>query len=82
MEYHSKWSNRRLAAGVFKPFMFLLIEGTILVMACWFVSLFDVLALTILVSLVAIYFFITSSLPRYRKVLKRQKYYKNKTIKH
>ena len=82
MEYHSKWSNRRVASGGFKPFIFLMIEVAVLAMACWFVSLFDVLGVTILVSLGAIFLFVTSSLSRYRKVQKRQKYYKNKNIKH
>jgi len=76
MEYHSKWSDRRRSSAV-KPFIYLMIEVIILVSLCWFVSLLDILIITILVSLGAIYFFMTSSLSRYSKVLKRQKYSKH-----
>ncbi len=77
MEYHSKWSDRRTASGNLKPFIFLIIELTALLMACWLVSLFDILFITILVCLGAMYLFMTSSLPRYDKVKKRQKYSKH-----
>ena len=76
MEYHSKLSNRR-RASVVKPLFYLLIEGIILVSLCWFVSFLHILLLTILVCLAAIYFFVTSSLSRYNKIKKRQKYYKH-----
>ena len=76
MEYHSKWSDRRTASAL-KPFIYLMIEVIILLMLCWFVSYLDILIITILVSLGAIYFFMTSSLSRYNKVLKRQKYSKH-----
>ncbi len=77
MEYHSKWSDRRTASGILKPFIYLMVEVIMLLALCWFVSLSDILAITILVCLGAIYFFITSSLSRYHKVIKRQKYYKH-----
>ena len=76
MEYHSKWSNRRTASGILKPFIYLMVEVIILLALCWAVSLLDILVITILVCLGAIYLFITSSLTRYRKVIKRQKYSK------
>jgi len=82
MEYHSKWSNRRRASGILKPFIYLMVEVIILLALCWFVSLSDILAITILVSLGSIYFLITSSVVRYQKVIKRQQYYKNENIKH
>ncbi len=75
MEYHSKWSDRRTASAL-KPLIYLMIEVIILLMLCWFVSYLDILIITILVCLGAIYFFMTSSLSRYRKVIKRQKYNK------
>ena len=74
MQYNSKWSDRRTATGSLKPFMFLSIELTALLMVCWLVSLFDILFITILVSLGVIYFFMSSSLLRYKKVKKRQIY--------
>ncbi len=77
MRYHSKWSDRRTAVGNLKPFMFLMIELTALLMACWLVSLFGILLITILVCLGAMYLFMTSSVPRYDKVKKRQKYSKH-----
>jgi len=76
MGYHSKWSDRRSSSRV-KPFIYLMVEVIILVSLCWFVSSLDILIITILVSLGAIYFFITSSLLRYNKILKRQKYSKH-----
>jgi hypothetical protein len=76
MAYHSKWSDRRKASRV-KPFIYLMVEVIILVSLCWFVSLLDILIITILVSLGAIYLFMTSSLPRYNKILKRQKFSKH-----
>jgi len=76
MEYHSRLSDRRRASGV-KPFIYLMIEVIILGMICWFVSFLNILILTILVCLGAIYFFFISSLPRYSKVKKRQKYLKH-----
>ncbi len=76
MQYHSKWSDRRTASGSLKPFIFLTIEFSALLMVCWFVSLFNILVITILASLGATYFFMTSSLSRYRKVKMRQKYSK------
>ena len=82
MEYHSKWSNRRTASGRLKPFLYLMVEVMLLVTVCWFTSFVGILAVTILVSLGAIFFFMTSSLSRYRKVIKRQQYYKNENIKH
>jgi len=76
MKYHSKWSDRRVASGNLKPFMYLILETVALLMACWLVSLFDILLITILVCLGAMYLFMTSSFPRYNKVKKRQKYSK------
>ncbi len=76
MRYYNKWSDRRSASGNLQPFMFLIIEVIALMMVCWLVSLFGILFITILACLGAIYFFMTSSLPRYRKVKMRQKYFK------
>ena len=74
--YYSKWSDRRTAQGSLKPFIYLVIEFIVLLMLCWFVSLFDILIITIFAGLGAMYFFMTSSLPRYNKVKNRQKYSK------
>ena len=76
MEYHSKWPDRRRTSAL-KPFIYLMIEVIILLMLCWFVSYLDILIITILVCLGAIYLFMTSSLPRYDKVKKRQQYSKH-----
>jgi uncharacterized membrane protein YbaN (DUF454 family) len=73
-QYYTKWSNRRTASGKWKPFIYFLLEIIALAMFCWLVSLFHILIVTLVVILGAIYIFITSSLPRYRKVYKRQKY--------
>ncbi len=72
--YYTKWSDRRTASGEFKPLVYLLLEAIALIMLCWFISLFQVLPVTIVMIIGAIYIFIMSSLPRYRKVRKRQKY--------
>lgn len=73
MRYQNRWDERRLASGGLKPCLFLIIEIIALLMVCWFVSLFGVLFMTVLVSIGAIYFFMTSALPRYHKAKKRQK---------
>ncbi|RLA69861.1 MAG: hypothetical protein DRG09_04685 [Epsilonproteobacteria bacterium] len=74
MKYQNKWDERRIASGGLKPFIFLIMEIAALLMICWFVSLFGVLFITVLVSIGAIYFFMSSALPRYNKVKKRQKH--------
>ncbi len=74
MRYQGKWADRRSASGSLKPFIFLIIEVTALCMACWFVSLFGILFMTILASVGAMYFFMTSTLARYHKVVNRQQY--------
>jgi hypothetical protein len=74
MKYISKWSDRRSAQGSIKPLMYMVIEIISLLMACWFVSVFNFLIVTIIAYLAAFYYVITSVLPRYKKVLKRQKY--------
>ncbi|PHS42289.1 MAG: hypothetical protein COB07_00685 [Sulfurovum sp.] len=74
MRYYDKWADRRMSSGKLQPFIFLIMEISALLMACWFVSLFGVLFITALASLGVVYFFMSSSLPRYNKVIKRQKY--------
>jgi len=74
MRHYEKWADRRMASGKMKPFIFLAMEITALLMACWFVSLFGVIYISVLVSLGAIYLFMSSSIPRYNKVMQRQKY--------
>jgi len=73
-EYRSKWSSRRKASGIFKPLLYLMIETIIMVLLCWFISFLDILPLTIVVALGIGYFWFTSSLKRYNKVIVRQKY--------
>ncbi len=74
MRHHDKWADRRMALGKLKPLIFLIMEISALLMTYWLVSLFDVLFITVLVSLGAIYLFMRSVLPRFKKVIKRQKY--------
>ena len=74
MRHYDKWADRRMSSNKLKPFIFLLIEAVALLMICWFISLFGILLMNVLVSVGALYFFMTSALPRYRKVIKRQKY--------
>lgn len=74
MRYNDKWSDRRTAAGGFKPFFFLMLEIIALVIICWVVSSFGVLFVSVLVSVGAIYLLMTNSLPRFNKVIKRQRY--------
>jgi len=77
MNYTSKWSDRRSAQGSIKPLLYMIIEIISLLMACWLVSAFNFLIVTIIAYLVAFYYVITSVLPRYKNVLKRQKYSRN-----
>lgn len=74
MEYHGKSTERRSANGIMKPMAFLMFEVIVLASLIYFIYLLDILIITILSALGAIFFFITSSLVRYRRVRKRQKY--------
>ena len=74
MNYNNKWSDRRTSASSFKPFLFLMLEAFALLMICWIVSSFDVLFMTVTVSVGAMYLFMRTSIPRFNKVIKRQKF--------
>lgn len=74
MRYTNKWSDRRSAEGSMKPLSYMMIEVITLLMACWFVSVFNFLIVSIFAYLAAFYYVITSVLPRYKKVHQRQKY--------
>ncbi|MEA3455224.1 MAG: hypothetical protein U9R26_01835 [Campylobacterota bacterium] len=79
MSYNNKWSDRRDASGSFKPRLFLFFEVLVYVSLLLVVHYtFHMLGLTLVTLFVALYFFITSSLVRYRKVMQRQKFSKYK----
>ncbi|MBD3788989.1 MAG: hypothetical protein IE885_01265 [Campylobacterales bacterium] len=70
--------QERRGSSFIKPLIFLLIEAGGLALVCWLVHLFfHIVLITVFASFGAIYFFMISSLPRYWRVLKRQKYYKH-----
>ena len=79
MSYNNKWADRRKASGPLKPRLFLLFETLIYVSVLIILHYaFHMSGLTLFALLVAVYFFITSSLTRYKKALDRQKYSKYK----
>ncbi|PHS34497.1 MAG: hypothetical protein COA92_00970 [Sulfurovum sp.] len=73
MRYNTKWSDRRSAAGSNKPFIYMFLEIITILMACWLISKFDFLIVSIISYLVGMYYIITSVIPRFKKVMKRQK---------
>ena len=73
-KYKSKWKNRRSSKGYVWPILFLILEITFYLVCIYFISQFNIFLLTLVSTLVAIYFFITSSLIRFRSVCYRQKF--------
>lgn len=73
-KYTQKWKNRRSAHGLFMPTLFLVFEMLFYAVSIYLVSQFNIFILTLLSVVVAFYFFITSSLPRYKSVCHRQKF--------
>lgn len=72
-QYH-KWHDRRHASKV-KPLAYLLVEFFLYTLAVWFTFKAGPLWLTIIVGVGLLYYFLTSSLSRYRKVKERQHFY-------
>ncbi len=73
-KYAHEWENRRHAHGLLYPLLFLFFEIIFYVISVFFISQFNIFAFTLIAGLVAIYFFITSSLSRFRSVCDRQKF--------
>lgn len=75
MSYNNKWSDRRKASGPLKPRLFLLFEVLIYISILIIIHFaFKMPGLTLFGFFVLLFVFFSSSLVRYRKVLKRQKY--------
>ncbi|UFH59534.1 hypothetical protein [Sulfurovum mangrovi] len=74
-QYDKKGKDRRHKSAIM-PLIYLLVELVLIGILCFIVFQFDILIVNVLVVIGAIYFFITSSWKRYRKVRARQKYYK------
>lgn len=73
-KYH-RWRDRRQKSAV-KPLLYLLLEAIALFLICVIAYYkLEFLILKVLVALGAIYFFIISSIKRYRIVRDRQKFY-------
>ena len=73
-KYASKWKNRRSSRGYAWPMLFLIFEIMFYLLCIYLISQFNMLLLTVVSAFVAIYFFITSSLVRFRSVCYRQKF--------
>ena len=71
---YTKWTDRRHSQGTVQPQIFLLLELIALLMCCWVVSVFDNIFFNVFAVAVALYLFMSSSLPRFREVLDRQKF--------
>ena len=74
MAYSNLWLDRRSAAGKTKPLLYLIKEITIMLLICVVVALFKYIPMNIIVFIAVISYFFTSSLPRYKKAVKRQKH--------
>ena len=82
-KYYSKWRNRRIADGLFMPILFLVLEIIFYISIVYLVNQFHIFLLTLLSTLIVMYFFITSSLVRLRAVYYRQKFQnEDNTYKH
>ena len=64
--------NRRAKGKNKKPEMYLLVEFLVLFLVVFFISFVNMKWLTILSAIVAIFIFIISCIPRYKKVHARQ----------
>ena len=69
--------RERRAKGVnSKPFIYIAVEFTVLFLLVFFISFLNIKILTVVSGLVAIYIFIMSCIPRYKKIKERQKEHK------
>jgi len=64
--------ERRAKGRNSKPLTYLLSEAFILLLLVFFVSFADILPVTIMAALAAVFYFMVSCLPRYRGIKKRQ----------
>ena len=65
-------SDRRAKGKNSKPIIYIMVEMFILSITVFFISFAEIRWLTILSAVAAIFFFIISCLPRYRKIRARQ----------
>jgi len=65
-------SDRRAKGQNSKPTIYIMVEMFILSILVFFISFAEIRWLTVLSAVVAIFFFIMSSLPRYKKIRARQ----------
>ncbi len=74
MRYNHKFTERRATQGKFKPRVYLFFEFLILVGMVGLVALYARMPIVVFgVAGAALFYFIMSALPRYQKVLERQK---------
>jgi len=73
MKFHGIWSDRRTARGKVKPFIFAVLEISVLLMCIWVITTFDILILAALSYMGAMFYIVTTVIPRYKKAIKRQK---------
>jgi hypothetical protein len=70
----TKWKEKRTAVGKVKPYIFAGLEITALLMCIWLISTFNILLLSTLSYLGAMFYIVTTVVPRYKKSIYRQKY--------
>jgi len=70
----SKWKERRNATGKVKPYIFAALEVAALFMCIWLISTFNILILSTLSYIGAMFYIVTTVVPRYKKAIQRQKY--------
>jgi len=74
MSYKGIWADRRTAKGKVKPFLFAALEISVLLMCIWLISTFDILILAAFSYMGAMFYIVTTVIPRYKKAIERQKY--------
>ncbi|MCF6245349.1 MAG: hypothetical protein L3J43_09965 [Sulfurovum sp.] len=74
MAYQGIWADRRTAKGKIKPFLFAALEIAVLLMCIWVITSFDILMLAALSYMGAMFYIVTTVIPRYKNAIERQKY--------
>ncbi len=72
MSFKGIWVDRKTAKGKVKPFIFAALEISVLLMCIWIISTFDILILAALSYMGAMFYIVTTVIPRYKKAIKDQ----------
>ena len=67
----TKWKEKRSATGKVKPYFFAALEITALLMCIWMISTFNILILSTLSYIGAMFYIVTTVVPRYKKAIQQ-----------